>query len=77
MQHEQHDARRATQWLHRIRAEYREMPGLNLTRAQMQRLWGLAPAVCNEMVDSLVAAQVLRQTPDGTYVAFASARRAD
>jgi hypothetical protein len=29
------------EWLRRIRGEYLEMPGLCLTLAQAQRLWGL------------------------------------
>lgn len=28
-------------WLIRVEAEYREMPGLQLTERQMQRLWEL------------------------------------
>ena len=27
--------------VHRVRGEFLEMPGLRLTRAQAQRLWGL------------------------------------
>lgn len=57
-------------WLNRIRAEYREMPGLNLTQPQMQRLWGFEPQVCAALVDSLVAAQILRRTARGSYVAY-------
>jgi hypothetical protein len=57
-------------WLNRIRAEYREMPGLSLTQAQMQRLWGFEHHVCDALVDSLVAAQILRRTSKGQYVAF-------
>jgi hypothetical protein len=56
-------------WLSRIQSEYREMPGLNLTKPQMQRLWGLESYVCDALIDSLVAARVLRRTIDGTYVA--------
>ena len=59
------------EWLDRIRAEYREMPGLSLTPAQMQRLWGFQPHVCAALVDSLVAARVLRRTLRGSYVAHA------
>lgn len=55
-------------WLNRIRAEYREMPGLSLTQAQMQRLWGFEPHVCEALVDSLVSAQILRRTARGQYV---------
>ena len=58
-------------WLDRIRAEYREMPGLSLTPAQMQRLWGFEPHVCAALVDSLVADRVLRRTVRGSYVAHA------
>jgi len=57
-----------TDWLDRICAEYREMPGLNLTPAQMQRLWGFEPHVCAALVESLVAAHILRRTTRGTYV---------
>ena len=59
-------------WLNRIRAEYREMPGLSLTQPQMQRLWGVEPDVCAALVDSLVAARTLRCTPRGSYVLFES-----
>ena len=61
-----------TVWLNRIRAEYREMPGLSLTQPQMQRLWGFEPHVCAALVDSLVAAHVLRRTPKGSYVVYES-----
>ena len=57
-------------WLNRIRSEYREMPGLSLTQAQMQRLWGVEAHVCAALVDSLVAARVLRRTPKGCYIAY-------
>ena len=59
-----------TLWLKRIQAEYREMPGLSLTRAQMVRLWGFEPHVCDALIDSLIAANVLRCTPRGRYVAY-------
>jgi len=56
------------QWVDRIRAEYVEMPGLALTKRQMQRLWLLDPSICDAIVDSLVSAQFLYQTPDQTYM---------
>jgi hypothetical protein len=28
-------------WLQLIQSEYREIPGLHLTKPQVQRLWGL------------------------------------
>lgn len=56
----------------RIHAEYREMPGLSLTKAQMQRLWGIEPFVCDALVDALITAGVLRRTRTGSYVAHGS-----
>ena len=44
-----------TEWLWRIEAEYREMPGLQLTERQMQRLWGLDGQTCAEILAALVA----------------------
>ena len=58
-----------SQWLRLIEAEYREMPGLSLSKPQMQRLWGLDQFVCEALVDALVAARVLRRTVRNTYIA--------
>ena len=57
-------------WLHRIQAEYREMPGLSLTQPQMQRLWGLEPDLCDALIESLVSARVLKRTATGHFVAY-------
>ena len=54
--------------LERIRAEYLEMPGLNLTLRQMQRLCGIDRAPCLAVLDALVEAKFLHVRPDGTYV---------
>jgi len=40
-------------WLQLIQAEYREMPGLSLTKPQMQRLWGLDRATCDALLARL------------------------
>jgi hypothetical protein len=58
-------------WLERITADYREMPGLSLSKAQMRRLWGLEAVVCDAVVDALVAAGVFRRTEHDTFVANA------
>lgn len=50
-----------------VRREYREMPGLRLTRCQAQRLWALDTATCDEMLDVLESAQFLRRSGDGKY----------
>jgi hypothetical protein len=60
--------------LARIRAEYREMPGLCLTPAQAARLWGLTPSVCAEVLQALVAQGALICTRDVCYVAAAAER---
>ena len=57
------------EWLRLIEAEYKEMPGLSLSKAQMQRLWGLEAFVCDALVDALVTARVLEPTVRNTYVA--------
>ena len=36
-----------TDWVHLVQAEYLEMPGLQLTRAQVRRLWGLEDQTCD------------------------------
>jgi hypothetical protein len=54
--------------LQRIQGEYIEMPGLRLTAAQAQRLWGLERAVCDELLGALVDARFLSQTRDGAFI---------
>ena len=56
------------EWLHLIRAEYLEMPGLHLTKAQMQRLWGFDEQTCDHVVSALVTANFLKRTPRNGYV---------
>ena len=52
----------------RVRGEFNEMPGLQLTIAQASRLWGLDQAACRRVIDALVDAAFLRWTPAGTVV---------
>ena len=58
-----------TQWAGLIEAEYRELPGLNLTRRQIQRIWGLDESACDSVVKSLITRRILRETSGGTFVA--------
>ncbi len=51
--------------VHRIRAEFLEMPGLRLTLAQATRLWRLEPEVCQAVIDTLVDSRFLRWTASG------------
>ena len=60
--------RTVVEWMDRVRAEYREMPGLSLTTSQMRRLWLLDANLCDKVVDSLVACEFLRRRRDHTYV---------
>jgi hypothetical protein len=54
--------------LRRVRGEYIEMPGLRLTTAQAQRLWGLDRASCDALLGALVDAKFLARTRDGAFV---------
>ncbi len=54
-------------WLQRMRAEYTEIPGLHLTKPQVQRLWGLDPIISEALLDTLIDERFLRKTPTGAY----------
>jgi hypothetical protein len=60
--------------LQRIQGEFVEMPGLRLTAAQAQRLWGLERDVCHALLGALVDAKFLSQTRDGAFVRMDGAR---
>ena len=62
-QHQPHD-----EVLRRVQGEYIEMPGLRLTTAQAQRLWGLDRAACDALLGALVDAKFLFRTRDGAFV---------
>ena len=55
-------------WLHLIRAEYLEIPGLCLTKPQVGRLWGLDDVTSEALLGALIDAQFLRRTATGAYV---------
>jgi hypothetical protein len=54
--------------LRRIQGEFVEMPGLCLTAAQAQRLWGLDREFCDKLLDALVDSKFLVQRRDGTFI---------
>jgi hypothetical protein len=62
------ELRTISDWLRLIRAEYLEMPGLQLTKSEIQRLWRLDPHVCDVLVEALLATDFLRKTPREAYV---------
>jgi hypothetical protein len=54
--------------LQRIQGEFAEMPGLCLTAAQAQRLWGLDRDSCDKLLEVLVDAKFLVQRRDGSFI---------
>jgi hypothetical protein len=55
-------------WLRLIQAEYLEMPGLQLSKPQIQRLWKLEPRTCDALLNALMAAKFLKKTQRELYV---------
>jgi hypothetical protein len=58
----------------RVRGEYLEMPGLNLTLAQAERLWQLRHTECEALFARLVDAGFLMRTAAGAFVRSGSGR---
>jgi hypothetical protein len=57
-----------TDWLQLVRAEYLEMPGLHLTKPQVQKLWGLDATTCDVVLRTLIDKRFLRRATDGGYI---------
>jgi hypothetical protein len=55
------------QMLHRICSEFAEMPGLQLTSKQAQRLWTLEERICAQLLNQLVEANFLRRIGPDRY----------
>ena len=53
--------------MQRVQAAYLDSPGLRLTLAQAQRLWGLDRKACLVMLNALIDEQFLRRETDGRY----------
>ena len=56
-----------------VRGEYLDVPGLCLTRSQVQRLWGLDEAMCERVLVALMQAHFLRRTSEDRFVRDSSA----
>lgn len=54
--------------LRRVRAEFLEMPGLRVTRAQARRLWSLEPALCEAVLAALVEANFLVESRNESFM---------
>jgi hypothetical protein len=51
----------------RVQAEFLEMPGLRVTRAQARRLWALDHAVCEAVLCALVDARFLVESRNASF----------
>ena len=51
----------------RVRNEFLDMPGLNLSVSQVARMLGLRSEHAAEILETLVSEQFLTQTPPGSY----------
>jgi hypothetical protein len=58
----------------RVRGEYGEMPGLQLTVSQASRLWQVEMSTCESLLEQLVRDGFLYKTGNGAYVAVATSR---
>jgi hypothetical protein len=59
-------------WLQIIRGEFQEVPGLHLTRPQVQRLWDLDAATCDALLSWMPVfscAHLTVPTRESTWVA--------
>jgi hypothetical protein len=59
---------RVERFVHLVQSEYREMPGLQLTKPQMRRFLGVDVVTCDIVLDMLEEQKFLRRTPKDAYV---------
>ena len=52
----------------RVQAEFLEMPGLRLTRAQARRLWALDNELCDAVLAALIEARFLTQSGQDAFM---------
>lgn len=62
------------QMLQRIRGEFLEMPGLQLTRPQARRLWGLEEDECGQFLEFLVETGFLCRRGRDSYARLTDGR---
>ena len=55
-------------WLKLVRAEFLEIPGMQLTRRQIQRMWGLDDRLCDAVLGALTESHFLQMKSDGHYI---------
>jgi hypothetical protein len=54
--------------LRRVRQEYLDTPNLQLSPSGLQRLFGLRPAQCVEILEAMLGEDFLRRTSEGLFV---------
>ena len=54
-------------WIHLIRAEFAEMPGMRLSKRQAQRLWNLDSESADVIFTALEASKFLKRMPNDVY----------
>ena len=58
------------EWVSIVQSEFAEMPGLQLSKRQAQRLWNLDAEITNALFDVLEASRFLRRTEKDLYTRF-------
>jgi len=59
---------RVERFIEMVHSEYREMPGLQLTKPQMRRFLDIDVETCDIVLDRLEREKFLRRTPKDAYV---------
>ena len=54
-------------WVRLIQSEFGEMPGLQLSKRQAQRMWSLDSPTADAIFDALEEAHFLRRTSNNLY----------
>jgi len=57
-----------SEWIRLVQSEYAEMPGLQLSKRQAERLWNIDPFSADVILRALEQANFLRRTPNDMYV---------
>ena len=60
--------------LRRVRQEYLDTLNLQLSPSGLQRLFGLRPVQCAEILEAMLGEDFLRRTSDGLFVRSRSAQ---
>ncbi len=54
-------------WLQLIRAEFSEVPDLQLSQPEVEEMWGLDAMIAEALLAALVSAGFLKRTREGLY----------